>query len=114
VIENPIIADNIAYASHIYPIHAKSYYQHWFGDVAEKYPVLLTEWGFMDENRNAELSYLAGDEISYGKPLLEYLEAHKVGWVACWYDDAWEPAMFTGGWSGYTNNGEYIIRELNK
>ncbi len=48
--ESPIDGDNIVYASHIYPIHTN--WDYYFGDIAEKYPVLITEWGFMDENRN--------------------------------------------------------------
>ena len=79
VIEDPIPGENIAYASHIYPIHSSSEWDHWFGDVAKKYPVLITEWGFMDENRSAGPQYLAGDEMTYGKPLLEYLDARGIG-----------------------------------
>lgn len=114
VMEDPIIGENIVYASHIYPVHSSNKWEYWFGEVVKKYPVLITEWGFMDENRNAKLSYLAGDETSYGIPFLRYLDEHKIGWVACWYDDKWMPAMFTEGWKGYTHNGDFIIRELRK
>ena len=41
--ESPIDGDNIVYASHIYPIHTN--WDYYFGDIAEKYPVLITEWG---------------------------------------------------------------------
>jgi endoglucanase len=74
VIEHPITEENIAFASHIYPVHSSNLWDHWFGTVAEKYPVLVTEWGFMDENRNSSESYLAGDQTSYGQPFLEYLK----------------------------------------
>ncbi|MCJ7433896.1 MAG: glycoside hydrolase family 5 protein, partial [Anaerolineales bacterium] len=84
-IEHPIDDDNISYASHIYPAHSSYLWGHWFGAVGEKYPVLVTEWGFMDENRNTSQSYLAGDQISYGQPFLEYLDSQHIGWVACWY-----------------------------
>ncbi|MEN6523095.1 MAG: hypothetical protein ABFD14_05145, partial [Anaerolineaceae bacterium] len=57
-------------------------------------------------------SYLSGDEESYGKPFLKYLDDRDIGWVACWYDDEWLPPMFTQGWTGYTNYGDFIIREL--
>ncbi|MEN6524249.1 MAG: glycoside hydrolase family 5 protein, partial [Anaerolineaceae bacterium] len=94
VVENPIKAENIAYASHIYPSHSSYSYDDWFGTVAAKYPVLITEWGFMDENRKEGPSYLSGDEESYGKPFLKYLDDRDIGWVACWYDDEWLPPMF--------------------
>jgi len=112
VIENPIIDENIAYASHIYPIHSSDMWQYWFGEVAEKYPVLITEWGFMDENRDAAPDYLIGSESSYGQPFMEYLDARGIGWVGCWYDDNWIPNMFTRDWKAYTLNGNFILREL--
>lgn len=114
VIEHPIDDENIAYASHIYPAHSGYSWQHWFGTVAEKYPVLVTEWGFMDENRNSSQSYLAGDQITYGEPFLEYLNARNIGWVACWYDDEWLPPMFTEGWMSYTRYGEFVMQQLKK
>ncbi len=75
-------------------------WQYWFGDVAEKYPVLITEWGFMDENRDAAPDYLIGSELTYGHPFMEYLDARGIGWVGCWYDDEWKPYMFTKDWKG--------------
>jgi hypothetical protein len=114
VIENPINAKNIAYASHIYPSHSSYSYDHWFGDVAKEYPVLITEWGFMDENRDEGPSYLSGNEETYGKPFLDYLEVRDIGWIACWYDDEWLPPMFLKGWEGYAKSGDFIVRELKK
>lgn len=113
VIENPINAKNIAYATHIYPIHSSDMWQYWFGDVAEKYPVLITEWGFMDENRDAAPDYLIGSELTYGHPFTEYLNAREIGWVGCWYDDEWLPNMFTENGKGTTYNGNFILGELN-
>jgi len=114
VIESPIPGENIAYASHIYPIHSSDEWDDWFGGVAKIYPVLITEWGFMDENRSAGPQYLAGDEMTYGKPLLEYLDNRGIGWIACWYDDHWVPTMFTENRKGYTRNGDFILRKLNQ
>jgi endoglucanase len=114
VIKHPIDDENISYASHIYPVHSSSQWNYLFGTVAEKYPVLITEWGFMDENRNTAQSYLAGDGATYGEPFLEYLNARDIGWVACWYDDKWEPAMFTESWKGYTRYGEFVMQQLKK
>jgi hypothetical protein len=110
--ENPIADDNIAYAAHIYPAHPSYLWSHLFGEVAEIYPVLITEWGFMDENRNTTQLYLAGDRATYGEPLLEYLDTHHIGWVACWYDNDWRPPIFTQDWKDYTRYGEFVINKL--
>ncbi|MDL1944685.1 glycoside hydrolase family 5 protein, partial [Chloroflexi bacterium CFX2] len=48
VLEEPIKGENIAYAAHIYPAHSRYSWDHWFGNVAEKYPVVVTEWGWME------------------------------------------------------------------
>lgn len=68
----------------------------------------------MDENRNTTQSYLAGDRTTYGEPFLEYLNARNIGWVACWYDNEWEPAMFAENWKGYTRYGEFVLQQLKK
>jgi endoglucanase len=114
VVEHPIDDKNITYASHIYPADASSRWTSLFGTVAEKYPVLITEWGFMDENRNTTQAYLAGDRTTYGEPFLEYLNARNIGWVACWYDNKWEPAMFTDNWKSNTRYGEFVMQQLKK
>lgn len=104
---------NIVYASHIYPAHGKENWDHWFGTMSESKPVLITEWGYMDENRNStEQKYLVGDKETYGMPFLNYLSKRRIGWVACWYDDTWEPEILTKGGLGYTNFGQFVIDEL--
>lgn len=86
----------VVYATHVYPIHGQAGWDAWFGDVTDRYPLLLTEWGFQDENRLDGPAYLAGDAAGYGRPLLQALaDEGASGWVACWWDDRWDPAMFT-------------------
>jgi aryl-phospho-beta-D-glucosidase BglC (GH1 family) len=112
VIANPISDGNLAYASHIYPVHSSSMWANWFGKVAEKYPVVITEWGFMDQSKDATTSYLVGTPVTYGIPFLDYLEARNISWIACWYDDEWLPPMFTEGDEGYTAYGEFVMQKL--
>jgi aryl-phospho-beta-D-glucosidase BglC (GH1 family) len=114
VMDQPIPDENIAYASHIYPAHSSSSWGYWFGTVAEKYPVMITEWGFMEENGNSAQSYLAGDQITYGSPFLSYLSDRNIGWIACWYDDQWSPPMFTEGRKSYTRYGEFVMQQLKE
>lgn len=114
VLENPIQDHNVAYASHIYPAHGKASWQYYFGEVSEQYPVIMTEWGFIDESIDASSTYLVGDADTYGEPLLAYLDEHQVGWVACWYDDQWLPPMFQDGWQGYTDYGEFVLVSLRQ
>ena len=94
------------------PCHAQGKWEDWFGTVSQKYPVLLTEWGFMDENRAGAPGYLVGSRASYGEPLIQYLDAHDIGWIASWYDDTWEPPMFDPGWDTTTRYGEFVLEQL--
>jgi len=111
--ETPITDDNIAYASHIYPAHSSGNWDGWFGEVSKLKPVIITEWGFIDENRDiTKQQYLVGDKETYGKPFVDYLDKNNIGWVACWYDDTWEPQMFKSHSKNYTNYGSFIMQKL--
>jgi hypothetical protein len=111
--ETPIDDENIIYASHIYPAVNSLRWGDYFGEVAESHPVLITEWGFMDDNRSTtEQYFLVGDEGSYGAPLLHYLEEKGVGWIACWFDETWEPQIFHEDFKSYTSYGRFVMRKL--
>lgn len=112
VMAGPINDQNVAYTSHIYPSHPAASWDMWFGEVSTQYPVLMTEWGFMDENYDPDVPYLSGSEAAYGAPLMSYLDSHGIGWVACWWDDDWAPQMFAEGMQTYTNYGEFVIQQL--
>lgn len=113
VLEEPIKGENIAYAAHIYPSHSRYSWDRWFGDVAEKHPVVVTEWGWMETDPGGEQPYLVGSQKSYGEPFMEYLDQRGIGWVACWYDDEWKPAMFENGFEGLTPFGEFVLQRLS-
>ena len=112
VLEEPIKGENIAYAAHIYPAHSRYSWDRWFGDVAEKYPVVMTEWGWMETDPGGEQSYLVGSQKTYGEPFMEYLDQRGIGWVACWYDDDWKPSMFEKDFEQLTPFGEFVLEKL--
>lgn len=112
VLDKPIDDDNLAYAAHIYPAHSRYNWDRWFGSVSEKYPVLMTEWGWMESDPGGEQPYLVGSQKTYGEPFLNYLDQHEIGWVACWYDDEWKPAMFEKGFEKLTPFGEFVLINL--
>lgn len=111
-LEEPINGENTAYAAHIYPAHSRYSWDRWFGDVAKKYPVVVTEWGWMEADPSGEQPYLVGSQKTYAEPFMEYLEQRGIGWVACWYDDEWKPAMFEAGFEKLTPFGEFVLGQL--
>lgn len=113
VLETPIHDENIAYAAHIYPAHSKFSWDRWFGDVAAQYPVVVTEWGWMESDPSGKQLYLVGSQTTYGEPFLEYLDQHGIGWVACWYDDEWQPAMFEQAFKRPTPFGRFVLQRLS-
>jgi endoglucanase len=115
-LKEPVTGANIAYASHIFPSHPRSGWDHDFGNVAARHPVLITEWGFIDKTQtpNPPDAYLSGDVATYGEPLMSYLAERGIGWVACWFDDQWQPAMLLPGDRGYTSWGKFAAIELKK
>lgn len=115
VINNPIDSHNIAYACHIYPGNNIFLWSNNFGNISNLYPVIMTEWGYIDEHRDTtNQNHLIGDKDSYGIPLMNYLEDRNISWVSWVYDDLWEPQMFTKGFKEYTNFGKYVIEKLNE
>lgn len=110
---------DVVYATHIYPGHARAWWESWFGGVADRYPLLLTEWGFQDGEAAADgPAYLAGNAAGYARPLLDALEQEgAAGWVACWWDDEWDPQMFHPADDGDelgdpTTWGAFVLAEL--
>jgi hypothetical protein len=81
--------------------------------VAEVHPVIMTEWGWMETDPGGEQSYLVGRQHGYGEPLISYLDERGIGWVACWYDDEWKPAMFEPGFETLNPFGEFVLDKLS-
>lgn len=112
VLTSPLQDDNLIYSSHIYPSHPINQWDHWFGEISSQYPVMITEWGFLDASTIQGPQYLAGSRQGYGDPLISYMDSHGIGWVACWYDDEWLPPMFSEGRESMTEYGLWIFDKL--
>lgn len=108
VLEDPVDDPAVVYASHIFPSHAEASWPRDFGEVAARYPVLLTEWGFAPDGE----FYLVGTESGYAQPLMEYTEDVGAGWVACWWDDEWQPAMLAPGDHEVGQFGQFVLDQL--
>ena len=54
------------------------------------------------------VSYLKGSRESFGEPFVNYLAENNIGWVACWYDNSWEPPMFSDENNSLTEWGKFL------
>ena len=107
----PIDAEGIGYVSHPYPHkRTKPYEPKWeenFGFAANRYPVVVTEFGFTLGNEGLV------DNGEYGEAIINYMEAKGISWV-CWvFDPEWYPRLFES-WETYklTESGEFFKKAL--
>jgi aryl-phospho-beta-D-glucosidase BglC (GH1 family) len=101
IARQPIERENIGYVSHPYPGKAKApYQQNWdeaFGFAASKYPLFITEMGYMDASAKGAHSP-AIDDGTYGKRITDYLAEKGASWTAWCFDPDWPPQLISD-WS---------------
>ena len=112
IINEPINAEGIGYVSHPYDNKRKQPWEpKWeenFGFAADRYPVVVTEFGF---------SLRPGQTIDadhYGNRIISYLEGRGISWI-CWvYDPEWGPSLLKS-WDTYelTGSGEFFKKALH-
>jgi hypothetical protein len=104
---DPVNASGIGYVSHPYghkripPYEPK--WEEAFGFASEKYPVFVTEFGFILGDMGMK------DNIEYGKAIINYLESKKISWSWWVYDPDWYPQMIKS-WDTHelTDNGKFF------
>lgn len=107
----PIEAEGIGYVSHPYAHKRKQPWEpKWeeaFGFAAEKYPVVVTEFGFNIGNYP-----WAEKNLDYGNAIINYLEEKKISWV-CWcFDPSWGPSLLKSWNFDLTESGEFFKNAL--
>jgi endoglucanase len=98
VAQAPIDSPGIGYVSHPYPQKVEPPYapkwEHDFGFVAERYPLVVTEFGYAAADaRGAHVPVIAGDD--YGPTILDYLDSKGASWVAWCFDPDWGPLLIS-------------------
>ena len=95
---NPLTGGNIVYVVHMY-------YHHWTTSwnksqveaCAKVNPVVMTEWGYSNDSGETETD--PDISVTYGKPMLQWLEALGGSWTAWCASNSWLPKMFTDSWT---------------
>ena len=110
--DDPINAEGIGYVSHPYEHKRKQPWEpKWeenFGFATEKYPVIVTEFGFGVRPGQTI------DENHYGNHIIKYLEEKGISWM-CWvYDPEWGPQLLKT-WDNYdlTESGEFFKKAMH-
>jgi hypothetical protein len=112
---NPIDAPDIAYVTHPYPQKrpqpwAEKWQADW-GFMAARFPVMVTEFGFMAADaRGAHIPVIA--DSTYGEAIVDFLEARGISWVAWVFDPEWSPQLIESWDFTPTPQGRFFRRKM--
>jgi hypothetical protein len=95
---DPIDFEGIGYVSHPYPMKApQPWEENWekdFGYVADTYPLMAAEIGFMaGDLPGAHIPVIS--DVSYGERITAYFEKKGISWTAWCFDPDWPPQLIS-------------------
>ncbi|WP_066831552.1 glycoside hydrolase family 5 protein [Rufibacter ruber] len=106
--QNPIAREGIGYVVHPYPgkrpIPREPKWEQDFGFVADKYPVIATEIGFMKGGEDENLH----DDGKYGPSIMNYFHKKGISWVVWVFDPVWVPQMIKNWEYEPTDQGKFF------
>ncbi|MBK1875563.1 glycoside hydrolase family 5 protein [Pelagicoccus mobilis] len=108
--KDPISFPGVAYVAHPYPQkRPEPWVEDWekdWGFVADKYPMMCTEFGFMSADGPGAHVPVIADE-TYGHAVIEYFEKKGISWTAWVFDAHWSPQLFSD-WD-YTPTAQGVV-----
>ena len=118
--DHPIAFPGVAYVTHPYPQKRRdNWEENWqrdWGFVAEKYPMVATEFGFMSANERGAHVPVIGDEV-YGEAIIKFFEQRGISWTPWVFDAEWSPPLLANWKFEPSRQGKFFrdkLRELNK
>jgi Fe-S cluster assembly scaffold protein SufB len=117
VLENPVDRKNVAYCSHPYPQkREKPWEPQWekdWGSVADKYPVIATEFGFMGaDERGAHIPCISDE--TYGEAIMDYFDKKGISYTIWCFDPNWPPTLITDWNFTPSRQGKFFKAVLSK
>lgn len=112
---NPIDAPGVAYVTHPYPQkRPQPWQERWqadWGFLAERYPVMATEFGFMSADAQGAHVPVIADE-TYGEAIIDFFEQRGISWVAWVFDPEWSPQLIESWDFTPTPQGRFFRRKM--
>ncbi|MGQ8365560.1 glycoside hydrolase family 5 protein [Glaciecola sp. 1036] len=117
----PIERTGVGYVSHPYPQKERpnprtkeALFKRWtaaWGILAEDYPIILTELGWVAEDgHGAHIPVI--DDGSYGPYIMEYIQQNGLSWTAWCFDPNWSPTIIQDWSYTPTEQGEFFKQVL--
>ncbi|PRY96945.1 glycoside hydrolase family 5 protein [Marinilabilia salmonicolor] len=117
VMNDPLPVAGIAYVSHPYPQKREQpWVPQWerdFGFVADNYPVIATEVGYMYPDQKGAHIPCLGDE-TYGETLTGYFDEKGISYVAWVFDPGWSPQLIKDWDFTPTRAGEFFKSAMSE
>lgn len=114
---SPIEFPGVAYVTHPYPQKRPAPWEgHWerdFGFVADNYPVIATEFGFVKEDERGAHVPVIGDE-TYGEAIINYFNEKGISWTAWVFDPQWAPPLFDSWNFEPTRHGRFFREKMTQ
>jgi len=111
----PIEIEGIGYVSHPYPQKVEPPFEEkWerdFGFVADRYPVFVTEFGFL-EGADPERHVPVVSSDGYPERILAYLAARGISWAAWCFDPEWGPQLISDWSYTPTASGDFFRKAM--
>jgi endoglucanase len=115
VAAEPLDVEGIGYVAHPYPMKASqpwdANWTHDWGFVADKYPVILTEVGFLEPGAPDNYNPITGDE-TYGDALTSYCAKHGISYTVWCFDPHWSPCLIKDWNFTPTREGAYFKKAM--
>ena len=117
VIENPVNRKNVAYTTHPYPQKEEAPWEEkWeksWGHVADTYPIIATEFGFMPESEPGAHIPCLGDE-TYGNAIMNYFDKKGISFTLWSFDPDWPPTLIRNWDFTPSTQGRFFKEVLSK
>lgn len=115
--DDPIDFPGVGYVSHPYPQKREAPWEaKWeedWGYVADKYPVFVTEFGFMAADApDAHIPVIADER--YGEAVVGYMREKGISWTAWVFDPRWSPQLIADWDYTPTMQGRFFKRALEE
>lgn len=115
VAERPIAHPGVAYVSHPYPQKRdepwEPIWQEEWGFVADTYPMMATEFGFMSADGPGAHNPVVGDE-HYGESIIRFFEDRGISWTAWVFDALWSPQLIEDWTFTPTRQGRFFRQKM--
>ncbi len=112
---DPIAFEGIGYVAHPYPQKRRQPWEpQWqadWGYVAEKYPLVCTEFGFMAADGPGAHVPVIADE-AYGEAIIAFFEERGISWTAWVFDAQWSPQLISDWDYTPTRQGVFFRQKM--